>query len=56
MSYLLKTLAVPPADEGTSYSYQEYEGSPLKMETLQEGLKPNERFEFLLSQHAAVMP
>jgi hypothetical protein len=40
----------------TPYAYVKYEGSPLKMATLQEGLKPNERTEFLLSQRAAVMP
>jgi hypothetical protein len=38
------------------YSYQEYEGTPLKRLSVQEGLSPNERAAYLLSQRAAVMP
>jgi Cytochrome P460 len=44
------------ADGGTSYSYQSYEGAPLKLQTLQEGAAPDLRAAFLLSQRAAVMP
>jgi hypothetical protein len=40
----------------TPNAYVKYEGTPLKMTTLQEGLKPSERTEFLLSLRAAVMP
>lgn len=48
---------VRPTDgDKTSYSYQKYQGSPLKVETLEEGFTPNERTAFLLSQRAAVMP
>jgi hypothetical protein len=49
-------VSVRSAGDGTSYAYLKYDGSPLKMETLQEGLKPDERAEFLLSLRAAVMP
>jgi len=38
------------------YSYQEYEGTPLKRLFVQEGLGPNERAAYLLLQRAAVMP
>ena len=38
------------------YSYQEYEGTPLKRLFLEEGLGPNERAAYLLLQRAAVMP
>jgi hypothetical protein len=41
---------------GTSYTYQKYEGSPLKMGSLQEGFVPNERASYLLAKRAAVMP
>jgi Cytochrome P460 len=44
------------ADGRPSYSYQEYEGTPLKMKSAQEGFTPNDRSAFLLSQRAAVMP
>ncbi len=39
-----------------SYSYQEFEGTPLKKIFAQEGPTPNERAAYLLSQRAAVMP
>ena len=39
-----------------SYSYQEFEGSPLKRMSAQEGPAPNERAAYLLSQQASVMP
>lgn len=38
------------------YSYQTYGGTPLKMLSTQQGLTPNERSAYLLSQRAAVMP
>jgi hypothetical protein len=38
------------------YSYEKYEGTPLKKLSNQEGLNPNERAADLLSQRAAVMP
>jgi hypothetical protein len=38
------------------YSYQEYEGKPLKRVTAQEGRTLNDRGAYLLSQRAAVMP
>lgn len=39
-----------------SYSYQKFEGSPLKQMSTQEGPAPNERAAYLLSQQASVMP
>jgi hypothetical protein len=39
-----------------AYSYQRYEGSPLKKVTGEDGAAPNERAASLLSQRAAVMP
>jgi hypothetical protein len=48
---------VGPADAGQSqYSYQAYEGTPLKKVSMQDGPAPNERGAYLLSQRAAVMP
>jgi hypothetical protein len=44
------------ADGRPSYSYQEYEGKPLKRVTAQEGRTLNDREAYLLSQRAAVMP
>jgi hypothetical protein len=44
------------AENRLSYSYQEFNGAPLKKVTDQEGPAPNERAEYLLSQRAAVMP
>ena len=38
------------------YSYQGFEGAPLKKVLAQEGSTPNERAVYLLSQRAAVMP
>jgi len=39
-----------------SYSYQEYEGTPLKMMSVEQSVTPNARAAYLLSQRAAVMP
>jgi hypothetical protein len=39
-----------------SYSYQEYEGTPLKKMIAQQGPTPNDRSAYLLSQRAAIMP
>jgi Cytochrome P460 len=44
------------ADGRRVYSYQEYEGKPLKKVSEQEGPTANERAARLLSQRAAVMP
>jgi hypothetical protein len=44
------------ASDGTTYTYQKYEGSPLRMLSVQEGFVPNERAGYLLAQRAAVMP
>ncbi|WP_213803968.1 cytochrome P460 family protein [Granulicella sp. dw_53] len=41
---------------GTGYSYQRFEGSPLKRVENTEGAAPNERAAYLLSQRAAVLP
>jgi hypothetical protein len=41
-------------DQKTSWSYQLYEGTPLKKTLEQEG--PNDRASWILSQRAAVMP
>jgi hypothetical protein len=38
------------------YSYQGYEGSPLRKASASEGLSPGSRTAYLLSQRAAVMP
>jgi hypothetical protein len=46
----------PGADHRPSYTYQDYEGNPLKKTGAYEGLVPNERVAYLLSQRAAVMP
>jgi hypothetical protein len=43
-------------DHRPSYSYQKYEGRPLKKISTQIGFEPNERAAYLLSQRAAVMP
>jgi len=48
---------VKVSDDGrSSYSYQAYEGKPLKRVSAHEGPAPNERAAYLLSQRAAVMP
>jgi hypothetical protein len=39
-----------------AYSYERYEGSPLKKVTSGEGADPKERAAYLLAQRAAVMP
>jgi hypothetical protein len=44
------------SDQKPSYSYQAYEGKPLKKMPPQEGPAPNDRATWLLSQRAAVMP
>jgi hypothetical protein len=44
------------ADGQLSYSYQEYGGAPLKKLSADDGLNPNDRAVYLLSQRAAVMP
>jgi hypothetical protein len=38
------------------YSYQRYEGTPLKRVAAEEGSTPSEGVSALLSQRAAVMP
>jgi hypothetical protein len=43
-------------DGRPSYSYQKYEGTPLKKLSMQEDRAPNDRAAYLLSQRAAVMP
>jgi len=43
-------------DGRPQYSYQKYEGTPLKRVSTQEGPTPNDRGAYLLSQRAAVMP
>jgi hypothetical protein len=44
------------SDQKPSYSYQAYEGEPLKKMLPEGGPAPNERAIWLLSQRAAVMP
>jgi hypothetical protein len=39
-----------------SYSYQKFEGTPLKLSSIEQGTTPAERAAHLLSQRAAVMP
>jgi len=39
-----------------AYSYQRYEGSPLKKVAGEDGAAPNERTAYLLGRRAAVMP
>jgi hypothetical protein len=39
-----------------TYSYQRYEGSPLKKVASVEGVDPKDRAAYLVSQRAAVMP
>jgi hypothetical protein len=39
-----------------AYSYQRYEGSPLKKVAGEDGAAPNERAAYLLGRRAAVMP
>jgi hypothetical protein len=43
-------------DHRASYSYERFEGAPLKKVATEEGVAPNERAAYLLSQRAAVMP
>jgi hypothetical protein len=42
--------------EANAYSYQRYEGSPLKKVAGEDGAAPNDRAAYLLGQRAAVMP
>ena len=44
------------AQHRPSFSYQDFEGSPLKKTSAQESGAPSERAAYLLSQPAAVMP
>jgi len=44
------------SDGRSSYSYREYQGTPLTMVSEQKGFTPNERAVYLLTQRAAVMP
>jgi hypothetical protein len=41
---------------GGTYSYQRYEGSPLKQVASEDTATPNDRAAYLLAQRAAVMP
>jgi hypothetical protein len=41
---------------GAGYSYERYQGSPLKKVASVEGATPNDRAAYLLAQRAAVMP
>jgi hypothetical protein len=44
------------ADHRTSYTYESYEGSPLKKTVAQQSPTPTPKAAYLLSQRAAVMP
>jgi hypothetical protein len=44
------------ADGRPSYSYREYQGTPLTMVSEQKGFTPNDRAAYLLAQRAAVLP
>jgi hypothetical protein len=46
----------PGSGQRPSYLYEDYEGVPLKKAATHEGLVPNERAGYLLSQRASVMP
>jgi len=43
-------------DGRPSYSYQKYEGTPLKRVSAQEGTTLSDRGAYLVSQRAAAMP
>jgi hypothetical protein len=43
-------------DRQPAYYYQRFEGAPLKKTSAEEGLIPNKRAAYLLSQKAAVLP
>jgi Cytochrome P460 len=48
---------VDAAEDGRqSYSYREYQGTPLTMVSEQKGFTPNDRAAYLLGQRAAVLP
>lgn len=44
------------ADHTATYSYQDYEGQPLKKIAAEEGTTASDREQFLLSQRASVLP
>lgn len=44
------------SDQKPSYSYQNFEGAPLKKVTSQEAAAPEGRMTYLINQRAAVMP
>jgi hypothetical protein len=44
------------SDHHPLYSYQQYEGSPLKQVAQQQGSTPNDRVAYLLSQRSSVFP
>jgi hypothetical protein len=53
----LEFVTVEAAPDGRpSYSYQKYEGTPLKKLPADEGRAPNNRAAYLLSRRAAVLP
>jgi len=43
-------------DHRTTYTYESYEGSPLRKAAAQQGTTPSPQAQYLLSQRAAVMP
>jgi hypothetical protein len=48
---------VDAAEDGRpSYSYRDYQGTPLTMVSEQKGFTPNDRTAYLLAQRAAVLP
>jgi hypothetical protein len=49
------TISAAP-DHHPIYSYQQYEGSPLKQVAQQQGTTPNDRAAYLLSQRSSVFP
>ena len=50
-------VVVSAAPDGrSSYSYSAYEGAPLRKAPAPEGMTPDDRSAYLLSQRAAVMP
>jgi hypothetical protein len=50
------TTSVEFVTVGSTYSYQRYEGSPLKKVASEDGAAPNDRAAYLLAQRATVMP
>ena len=43
-------------DQKRTYTYQSFEGTPLKKVSTQDGLAPDSRAAYLIAQRAAVMP